>query len=113
MFEVEFLVKLEELKKEFPTAPLNYYKKLHVVIKDSGRKGGPELVGDMDAFAAFALTEFNIDNAEAFNTVLYNRQVREISYSMMSERGRPIVFLELLDTDSKDPMQLGTLFIEL
>lgn len=110
MFEVEFLIKIGELKKENRNEnnlALSYYKKHHIVLQDG------VIVGDMDAFIALALSEYSIDNAEAANTILYNRQVRELSYTMMKERGRPIVFLEITDASDKDQLTLGKVFIEL
>lgn len=109
MFEVEFLVKLEELKKAMSLCLSN--KTTHLVLKNN------QLLGDMNSLIELAKSEpYNIDDAEAFNTIVYNRSVRELSYTLMSERGRPVVYFDFIDaTGGKtgDSLHFGKVHVEL
>mmetsp|Transcript_14228 Transcript_14228/g.23679 ORF Transcript_14228/g.23679 Transcript_14228/m.23679 type:complete len:298 (+) Transcript_14228:85-978(+) len=108
MFEVDYLVKMNEMKKD--NHALMYYKASHIIFRDN------EIVGDAKAFTELALKEYNIADAEVNNTILYNRSVREHSYSMMNERGnRPVAFLEFTDFSTKpsDTVKFGTIQVEL
>ena len=95
------------MTKHFPL--LMHHKHNHLVLRNG------EVVGGAKAFIELAQTEYNIADAEVANTIVYNRLVRETSAKMLSERGRPIVYLEFADAGSKpsDAIKLGVIQIEL
>jgi hypothetical protein len=88
---------------------LMYHKPTHLVLRNG------EVVGSSKEFIDMALKEYDIQDAEVVNTIVYNRLVRETGFKMLQERKRPVVFLEFTDTGSKptDMLKLGVLQIEL
>ena len=107
MFEVDFLIKIHEFTKQH--SKLMHHKGNSLVF----RNGEP--IGNTLAFIELAKTEYNIEDAEAANTVVYNRFVRETSERMLKERGHPVVYMEFADSGSKpsDAIKLGVVQIEL
>lgn len=107
LFEVDFLIKLREFTKQFPI--LMYHKQNHIVFRNGS------LIGNSQAFIELALNEYSIESAEANNTIVHNRLVREMGASMLKKRGRPVVYVEFADAGSRpsDAIRLGVLQIEL
>eukprot|EP01036_Dinobryon_divergens_P034295 gene34295-44298_t len=89
-FEVEFLLKLEELKR------------------------GP--LGDINAFIDLAGNEYNLEDPQIANTILFHRSVREDTYQMMASSTRPIVYIQFMETASgsrNQPLTFDPIFIQL
>jgi hypothetical protein len=107
LFEIDYIIRLEQLRKKYPG--VTYYKLNYLVIHNG------EIVGDMNAMINLALNTYNIETAEASNTVIYNRAIRETGFSLINNRGRPVISMEFLDAGSKpsDAIKLGTVLIEL
>jgi hypothetical protein len=107
LFEVDFLTRIHALTKQH--VKLMYHKQNHVVFRDG------ELVGGAREFIDLAISDYDIPDAEAANTIVYNRFVRESSARMLKERGRPIVYIEFADAASRpsDAVKLGVIQIEL
>ncbi len=109
LFEVDYLARLEELKSQgYPE--LMHYKESHVVLRDK------ELIGDMKALVALATDQYGIEDPEIYNTVIYNRNVREIGFEMMREKANPIVIMRFGVQDQRRPKDfddLGLVHIEL
>lgn len=74
-----------------------------------------QVVGNVNAFLDFSLNEYGIE-PDGMNSIVCNRNVREGTYQMMTDRGRPIVFLEFVPKSpvkGEDTSQLGRVYIEL
>lgn len=108
-FEVDFLSCLLDLKKnEFPS--LSILNKTLIVIKDQ------VILQNIEEFIKISKDDYQVEDADVNNTIVFNRLVREETYRMQLERKRPIVFLEFTDKSPlkfSDTIPLGKVFIEL
>ena len=94
MFEVEYLLKLEELKRG-PFGPkFMHHEALHFVF----RNGAP--IGDIKAFIELAGDYYNLEDPQISNSILFNRSVREETYQMMTASTRPIVYIQYTDNSA-------------
>lgn len=108
LLQVDYLNKLEELKKVVSTS-LIHYNRNHIVVFNN------TVVGDVEAFLEYSRSVFDIE-PDGMNTIVCNRNVREGTYEQMSQRGRPIVFLEFINKSAQrdDAAGLwGKVYIEL
>ena len=108
LLQVDYLNKVEELKKLLATS-LIHYNKNHIVVHNNS------LVGDVNDFIEFSRSVYEIE-PDGMNTIVCNRNVRERTYEQMSERGRPIVYLEFIQKAThRDEVagEWGKVFIEL
>lgn len=106
LLQVDFLNKLEELKKIVPTS-LIHYNKNHIVLHNN------KVVGDVNDFIEFSRNSYEIE-PDGMNTIVCNRNVREGTFQQMSERGRPIVFLEFIGKGAQaNEGDWGKVYIEL
>ncbi len=107
--EVDFFIQLEQFKKTTKESLL-HYKKNYIVLRNN------LVVGDHAAFITLARDEFNIEDAEVTNTIVGNRLVREGTFRLMAERGRPLVFVEFVNKSATKPAEArdyGKVYIEL
>ena len=109
-FEVEFLLKLEELKRG-PLGPtFTHHTALHYVFRNDSP------IGDINAFIDLAGNEYNLEDPQIANTILFHRSVREDTYQMMASSTRPIVFIQFMETASgsrNQPLTFDPIFIQL
>jgi uncharacterized phosphosugar-binding protein len=86
------------------------YNKGHVVLKNKA------IIGDIHQLITLAKSDYQIEDAEISNSIVINRLVREETANLMLQRGRTIVYFELLDSSpikSSELLDLGKLYIEL
>lgn len=109
LFEADYLTKLEELKVQgYPE--LLHHKETHVILRDK------ELIGDMKKLISIATQQYGIEDPEMCNSVIHNRNVREMSFEMMRQKSNPIVIMRYGVQDQRRPKDfddLGLLHIEL
>ena len=109
-FESEFLLKLEELKRG-PLGPkFIHHTALHYVFRNDSP------IGDINAFIDLAGNEYNLEDPQIANTILFNRSVREDTYQMMVSSTRPIVYIQFMETASggrTQPLVFEPIFIQL
>ncbi len=109
MLEVDFLIKLAQFAKTTEESILHYKRDYIVVINN-------RIIGDHQAFVAVARTEYNIEDAEVTNTIVGNRQIREGTFRLMTERANPLVYIEFVNksaTRPADSRDYGKVYIEL
>ncbi len=107
--EVDYLIKLMEIRKTTETS-LIHYRSGVIVVQNK------QVIGDHKAFCEFAMAEYDIADAEVTNTIVANRLLRENTYRGMQDRGRPVVFIEFVNksgTKAADNLDYGKVYIEL
>jgi hypothetical protein len=108
MFESDYLAKMDELRTQgFPD--MLHYQDPQFVLRDK------EILTNAQAIA-IAKGEFEIEDAETYNTVIYNRNMREKTFEMMLQLGNPIIFMRFGVEDPRRPKDfedLGQVEIEL
>jgi len=78
-----------------------------LVVKDH------EVIGDIYSFIVEAKEVYGFQEAEVSNTIIYNRQVRELTYDMMTAGGNPVYTLRFGIEGERDFEDLGTIHVEL
>jgi hypothetical protein len=109
LFEADFLTKLEELKSQ-GYVDLMHYRESHVILRDK------ELIGDVKQLITVATQQYGIEDPEVANTVIHNRNVREMCFEMLREKKNPVVIMRFGVQDQRRPKEfedLGLLHIEL
>lgn len=104
MFEVDFFTKLSQLRDRID-ANLMHHKDTHLVLREK------VVIGNIDSLIKVAKQEYNLEDAEVANYILFNRSVRENTYDMMNATGNPIMSLEFTEEGRSEP--LGSIRIEL
>ena len=108
ILQVDYLIKLEEIKKTLNVS-LIHYNKNHIVLRNN------QFIGDVYAFQEFSRSEFEIE-PDGMNQIICNRNVREGTFQIMTNRGRPVVFLEFVDKaapHNETSPEFGRIYIEL
>jgi len=109
LLEIDYLVKLEEMRKVYGGF-LFTYNKGHVVLRNKS------IVGDIKQLINIAKTEYNIEDAEISNSVIIYRLIREETSKLLAQRKRTIVFFDLMDSSpvkSSELLEFGKIYIEL
>lgn len=106
MYEVDYWTKLHDLRNSVDPSLL-HHKTTHLVVKDH------EVIGDIYSFIVEAKEVYGFEEAEVSNTIIYNRQVRELTYDMMNAGGNPIYTLRFGIEGERDFEDLGTIHVEL
>lgn len=109
LFEIDYLMKLEEFKSTFSNQLL-YYPFQHLVLMDN------QFIGDIKAFISKAEQDYSITDEDISNTIIFNRLVRENTYQKFQSNPNPIVYLSFDVQDAKRPSEfvnLGMIYIEL
>lgn len=106
MYEVDFKTKLYELKDRIDPL-LMHYPHTHIILLDN------KVIGDVHEFIALARDTYNILDAEVANTVLYNRDVRESTFRLISEGGNSVYTMSFGIEGARGMEDLGTIHIEL
>jgi hypothetical protein len=94
MFEIDYISQLRELKTRFP-GQLYGYNKNHLIFRNS------EVVGDSNSLIELAAKQFGFEDADVFNSIVYNRFVRDNLYKMVTDQPHSFVFIEFADSGPK------------
>jgi hypothetical protein len=87
-----------------------HYQQTHLILRNK------EILGDIQGLLKAAMSEYNIEDAEVANTVVFNRLVRETSYQAFKAFKNPLLTIQFLikngprETDMED---MGVVTIEL
>lgn len=109
MLEVEFLDYMTRIKVEKGGAYCTYTH-LHIVERDG------VLVGDLMSLVNIAMTEFNMDDAEIANTILFEKSAQEETLRLIKQNNHTACYLKFQAAEGigkEDPLEYGEIVIEL
>lgn len=106
MFEVDFRTKISQLKDTIDPLLL-HFTGTHIVLQDD------RIIGEIHDLIALARDSYGLEDAEVVNTVLYNRDVRESTFRLMTESGNPVMVLQFGIERAHGFEDMGTVHVEL
>ena len=97
-FESDYFLTLDELKAKFgSTSPsLMHHQELTLVMLKKEGEARPRYIGGRSQLVDLAEDTYGVKNAGVYNTVIFNREVREESYklALSIEKGRSLIKTE-------------------